>query len=122
MVAILRGEPDCDELESRILSAPERRMSAAGYLETSIVVDGQRNPILSRKLDEYLLIARIGIADFAARQAKIARMAYRDFGKGSGHPAQLNFGDCLAYALAVDQDEPLLFKGNDFNHTDVRRA
>ena len=55
-------------------------------------------------------------------QAKIAREAYRDFGKGSGHPAQLNFGDCFAYALARDRGEPLLFKGNDFSQTDVRSA
>jgi ribonuclease VapC len=55
-------------------------------------------------------------------QARIAREAYRDFGKGSGHPAQLNFGDCFAYALAKDKAEPLLFKGDDFARTDVRRA
>jgi ribonuclease VapC len=55
-------------------------------------------------------------------QARIAREAYRDYGRGSGHPAQLNFGDCFAYALAKDKAEPLLFKGRDFAHTDVRRA
>jgi ribonuclease VapC len=53
-------------------------------------------------------------------QARIAREAYRDFGKGSGHPAKLNFGDCFAYALAKFTDEPLLFKGADFTHTDVK--
>lgn len=55
-------------------------------------------------------------------QASIARDAYRDFGKGSGHPAQLNFGDCFAYALAAETGEPLLFKGNDFSQTDLRSA
>lgn len=55
-------------------------------------------------------------------QAGIAREAYRDFAKGSGHPARLNFGDCFAYALAKDKAEPLLFKGGGFAHTDVRRA
>jgi ribonuclease VapC len=55
-------------------------------------------------------------------QARIARQAYRDYGKRSGHPARLNFGDCFAYALAIDTDEALLFKGDDFGHTDVRRA
>jgi ribonuclease VapC len=55
-------------------------------------------------------------------QAHIARAAYRDFGKGSGHPARLNFGDCFAYALAKATDEPLLFKGDDFIHTDVEPA
>jgi ribonuclease VapC len=55
-------------------------------------------------------------------QARIGREAYRDFGKGSGHPAQLNFGDCFAYALAKVTGEPLLFKGSDFVHTDVTPA
>ena len=55
-------------------------------------------------------------------QARIARDAYRDFGKGSGHPAKLNFGDCFAYALAKFTGEPLLFKGDDFTQTDVRVA
>jgi ribonuclease VapC len=55
-------------------------------------------------------------------QARIAREAYRDFGKGSGHPAKLNFGDCFAYALAKKLNEPLLFKGDEFAHTDVRPA
>ncbi len=55
-------------------------------------------------------------------QARIARDAYREFGRGSGHPARLNFGDCFAYALAVERDEPLLYQGNDFGHTDVRNA
>jgi ribonuclease VapC len=55
-----------------------------------------------------------------AKQAHIARAAYRDFGKGSGHPARLNFGDCFAYALARATDEPLLFKGEGFGFTDIR--
>ena len=69
-------------------------------------------------------MAEVGIViePVTERQARIAREAYRDFGKGSGHPAQLNFGDCFAYALAKDKAEPLLFKGADFAHTDVRRA
>jgi ribonuclease VapC len=55
-------------------------------------------------------------------QARIAREAYRDFGKGSGHKAQLNFGDCFAYALARATNEPLLYKGTDFGQTDVKTA
>jgi ribonuclease VapC len=55
-------------------------------------------------------------------QARIAREAYRDFGKGSSHPAKLNFGDCFAYALAKFTGEPLLFKGDDLGHTDIRAA
>ena len=55
------------------------------------------------------------------RQAEIARYAYRDFGKGR-HKAGLNFGDCFSYALAKEMNEPLLFKGKDFGHTDVEPA
>jgi ribonuclease VapC len=55
-------------------------------------------------------------------QARIAREAYRDFGKGSSHPAKLNFGDCFAYALAKFTGEPLLFKGDDFAYTDIKPA
>jgi ribonuclease VapC len=54
--------------------------------------------------------------------ARIGRAAYRDFGRGSRHPARLNYGDCFSYALAKTTGEPLLFKGNDFNHTDLRPA
>jgi ribonuclease VapC len=64
-------------------------------------------------------VARILVAPVTEQQARIARAAYRDFGKGSGHPARLNFGDCFAYALAKDTGEPLLFKGRDFAHTDI---
>jgi ribonuclease VapC len=58
------------------------------------------------------------IEPVTAAQAKIARQAYRDYGKGSGHPANLNFGDCFSYALARDKREPILYKGDDFVHTD----
>jgi ribonuclease VapC len=64
-------------------------------------------------------IAQISIDAVTGAHAQIARDAYRDFGKGSGHPTQLNFGDCFAYALAKSRGEPLLFKGNDFNHTNI---
>jgi ribonuclease VapC len=119
LIAILRGEPDGEQLSDRIGDAYEPRLSAASYLETAIVLDAARNPSLSRKLDDYLKDAGITIEPLTEAQARIAREAYRDFGKGSGHPAQLNFGDCFAYALAKDKSEPLLFKGDDFSQTDV---
>jgi len=98
------------------------RLSAASYLEAAIVIDGTQNPVLSRNLDVLLEEAELTIEPVTANQARIARMAYREFGKGSGHPARLNFGDCFAYALAKDTGEPLLFVGNDFTHTDVHVA
>lgn len=62
------------------------------------------------------------IEPVTVEQSRIARQAYRDYGKGSGHKAQLNFGDCFSYALARDKREPILFKGDDFGHTDLRSA
>jgi len=97
-------------------------MSAASYLEAAIVVDGNRIPLVSRRLDDLIRDASIVIEPVTETQARIAREAYRDFGKGSGHPAQLNFGDCFAYALARDRGEPLLFKGDDFSNTDLKSA
>ena len=84
-----------------------------------MVIDGARDAIASRRLDEMVAKARIAIEPVTARHANIARAAYRDFGKGSGHPAALNFGDCFGYALAKATGEALLFKGDDFQHTDV---
>ena len=72
--------------------------------------------------ETFLSQFRIDTAPMTQDQARIGRDAYRRYGIGSGHPARLNFGDCFAYALAIERDEPLLFKGEDFIHTDVRRA
>jgi ribonuclease VapC len=122
IAAILLDEPDANQFAEAIEASEEPCASAATYFEAGIVLDGKRNPGLSRRLDEVFAEAGIVIEPVTAHQARIAREAYRDFGKGSGHPAQLNFGDCFAYALAKDKAEPLLFKGADFVHTDVRRA
>ena len=97
-------------------------MSAASYLETGIVIDGQRDRISSERLDEVISMLQLAIISVTEAQAKIARLAYRQYGKGSGHKAQLNFGDCFAYALAIDTDRPLLFKGDDFSKTNVKVA
>jgi ribonuclease VapC len=86
------------------------------------VVDGWRNPILSSEFDELIERFKIVIEPVTAAQAKIARQAYRDFGKGSGHPAGLNFGDSFTYALAREKREPVLWKGDDFGHTGLRAA
>lgn len=119
LVAILRAEPDAESYASAIENAPVRRLSAANYLEIAVVMDGTRDAVLSREFDRFMGVAAFVIEPVDEAQARIARDAYRDFGKGSGHPAQLNFGDCLAYALAKSRDEALLFKGRDFRHTDV---
>ncbi len=123
VIAVLKEESDAPRfLRVLTLSAEPKRMSAANYLEAAIVVDANRNPLLSRRLDELIVQTEIMAEPVTLEQANIARAAYRDFGRGSGHPARLNFGDCFAYALAKSMREPLLFKGDDFSHTDVAIA
>jgi ribonuclease VapC len=123
LVAIITEESDAEELAFRLEDVRGHvRLSAANYLEAGIVLDGRRDPVVSSKLDGLLSLMEIEIVPVTEAQARIARQAYRDFGKGSGHPAKLNFGDCFAYALATDTHQPLLFKGDDFTHTGVRRA
>ena len=122
IVAILRREPERQRFSEALKDASEKRISAATYFEASIVIDSARDPIASRTLDDLIDNFKIVVEPFTAEQAQIARQAYRDYGKGSGHRAQLNFGDCFSYALARVKREPLLFKGDDFVHTDVRPA
>jgi ribonuclease VapC len=122
LIAILRDEPDAVRYAEAIEAADLRRMSAGTYVEAGAVVDSARDPVVSRQLDALIGAAGIAIETVTAAHARIAREAYRDFGKGSGHPAGLNFGDCFSYALAKAMDEPLLFKGDDFVHTDVMSA
>jgi ribonuclease VapC len=119
LVAILRAEPDAGAYAGAIAEATLRRVSAATYVEIGAVIDGSRDPVASRRLDQLLDEMGARIEPVTADQARIARAAYRDYGRGSGHPARLNYGDCFAYALAQDLGEPLLFKGDDFRHTDV---
>lgn len=123
VVAVLKEELEAGRfLRDLTASAQPKRMSAANYLEAGIVVDANRNPLLSRRLDDLIVRTEIVVEPVTQEQAEIARAAYRDFGKGSGHAAGLNFGDCFAYALAKSMREPLLFKGDDFSHTDVAIA
>jgi ribonuclease VapC len=122
LIAIMRDEPESADFAATIAGTSIRRLSAANFVETAVVIDGSRDPILSRNFDELLREAEIRIEPVTESQARIAREAYRDFGRGSGHPAKLNFGDCFAYALAKEMGEPLLFKGEDFRHTDIPSA
>ncbi len=121
IVAIVWAESEAEEFIAAIVNSDKASMSAANYLEASIVVDRDRNPTVSARLDATLNQLEIDIAPITASQAKIARQAYRDFGKGSGNPANLNFGDCFAYALAMESGEKLLYKGDDFTHAWLER-
>jgi ribonuclease VapC len=122
LVAILRAEPDAARYATAIAADEDPRISAVNFVEAAVVVDGGRDPIASRRFDELIAAAQISIVPVTERHARLAREAYRDFGKGSGHPAKLNFGDCFAYALAKQAGQPLLFKGDDFGETDVAPA
>lgn len=122
LVAILRREAGFELFQSAIERSRVVRISAANFIELAIVIDAKRIPTVSREMDEYLQEAAIQIEPVTEAQARIARDAYRDYGRGSGHPAQLNFGDCFAYALARDLREPLLYKGADFSHTNIQSA
>lgn len=122
LVAILFDEPDAARYAQAIETAPRRALSAASYVEAAAVVDRTGDPVVSRRLDDLLTAGSIAVEPVTVEQARLARAAYRDFGKGSGHPAALSFGDCFSYALARERGEPLLFKGDDFAHTDVPAA
>lgn len=122
VVAILTSEEDAAIYAHAIADADVRRLSAASYLECGIVLDSQRDPVVSRSLDELLAEGKFVIEPVTEHQARLARQAYADFGKGSGHVAGLNFGDCLSYALALDTREALLWKGDDFGHTGIASA
>ncbi|MBA2695490.1 MAG: type II toxin-antitoxin system VapC family toxin [Actinobacteria bacterium] len=119
IVAILRSENDADRFIDALAGADEPRISAATLVETAVVVDAVRDPVLSRRLDELVEVARLRVEPLTEEQVRIARQAYRDFGWGSGHRARLNLGDCFSYALASRLGAPLLFKGDDFTHTDL---
>ena len=119
LVALILREPEAMAYVVAMAAAPVRRLSAASYVELAAVIDGRRDPVLSNAIDPSIRASRIEIVPFTGEQARIARIAYQQFGRGSGHPARLNMGDCFAYALARDLGEPLLFKGGDFALTDI---
>jgi ribonuclease VapC len=119
LMAIALRESTLPDIEAILRPIDDPLVSAATWLETSIVIDGRRDAQLMRRWDELAEQLQLLIVDVTDRQARIARDAYRDFGRGSGHPAGLNFGDCFAYALAHERRLPLLAVGNDFRHTDL---
>lgn len=120
LLAILLREPERAPFRLRIAQAPEPVMSPFNYLEAATRVDKLGEPF-SRALDNVMEELGIKLLPATPEQAKLAREAYRRFGKGN-HEARLNLGDCFAYALAKARSEPLLFKGDDFRLTDVEAA
>ena len=122
LIAIVTKEAEGPSFARLIDKTANVSMSAATYLETAIVLDRREDPSRTARLDDLIEELKIEIVPFTPTQARIARQAYRDYGRGSGHPANLNFGDCFSYALARDKREPILYKGDDFGHTELRPA
>lgn len=125
LVAILRREEDADRYVAAIAAADKRgerlAIGAATLFELMLVIDRLRDPGLSEATDRLIQLLRLEVVDVSPETAAEARLANRRFGKGF-HPARLNFGDCLVYALAKSTAEPLLFKGDDFAQTDIVSA
>lgn len=119
IAAILFDEPDAAALEGKIANDPMRLMSAATFLEATIVIEARLGDPGGREFELWLHRAEVEILPVDAEQADMARRAWRRFGRGR-HPAGLNYGDCFSYALAATHDEPLLFRGDDFTKTDVK--
>ena len=121
LLAVLFGERDAENYARAISEAEICRISAATFVEVSVVVESQTGDAGSRQWDSFFRTAGISIEPVTEEQAHAARQAWSDFGKGR-HPAGLNFADCFSYALAKVSGEPLLFKGQDFRKTGIPAA
>jgi ribonuclease VapC len=118
LLAILNNEPAAVAFEAAVETDPSRLMSVGTYLETATVVESRKGEAGGGELDLWLHRAEVELVPVDVEHADLARSAYRRYGKGR-HPAGLNYGDCFAYALANSSAEPLLFKGEDFSHTEL---
>jgi ribonuclease VapC len=122
LLAILLDEPEAEEFLGIIKNSAARRISAASFLETGMVLRRDSSGQRQQFFEDLIAALRLSIVPVTEQQARTALEAFAVYGKGHGHPAGLNFGDCLAYALANVFAEPLLFKGNDFSFTDIQAA
>jgi ribonuclease VapC len=122
LVAVWRDEAHAAQILDVLVTASTRAISAASLVEVYCVLDDRGDPAERHRLDRFLDELGVDVPPFTSRQADLARQAYRDYGRGSGHPAALNFGDCFSYALAAERAESLLFVGQDFIHTDIEPA
>ena len=121
LVAILLGEPDAETFAQALGNAPVRPLSAVTRVELSCVIEGRKGETGRADVELLLRDGGFEVVSVTPQQAEIAVGAFRRFGRGR-HRARLNIGDCFSYALAVASDQVLLFKGDDFGHTDIRPA
>ena len=119
LIALLLDEPKTADFVAALAADTNRLLSASSYLEIAIVMMGRWGPNAVETLDRLLDELSIDVMPFSREQAVLAIAAYREFGKGRGHAAGLNFGDCFWYGLAKCTGDPLLFKGDDFSRTDL---
>ncbi len=122
VVAILRQESGAEGLLRRLAAAGSWRISAASLLESAIVLESKSGERGREQLDLFLARAKFEIEPVTEEQVRVARKAWRRYGKGKGHVVQLNFGDCFSYALAKSLGEELLYKGVGFAHKDAAGA
>ena len=118
VVAVLQNEPERRKFNEAIEASESRSLSTASFVECSMILESRYGTDGVRDLDLFIAKAQVSLVLVDEEQANLARRAFQKFGKGR-HPAGLNFGDCFSYALSRALDLPLLFKGNDFNQTDV---
>ncbi len=116
---IALGEPGWEDSLRWLSRQPHLRLSAASLVESHAVLNTRSRRPLRYSLNDLLTLLEVEVVAFSAEQAELARDAYSRYGKGQGHPAQLNFGDVLVYALCASAGEVLAFVGDDFNHTDL---
>jgi len=121
LIAVMEDEPQGAAIR-RLLSDYGGRISAATLVEARMVAFGKGGPAAVRELDGLIRRARLDVAAVDAESADVATGAFFAYGRGSGHPARLNFGDTFSYALAYIENDPLLYVGDDFSHTDIRSA
>lgn len=121
ILAIIYGEPEELIFIQLINESEDCLLSAPGYVEASIVMGTKHGEQGVKNLNLLIEALSIIIVPFSAEQAQLGSEAFLKFGKGR-HPAKLNMGDCFSYALAKSINQPLLFKGNDFIHTDIDKV
>jgi ribonuclease VapC len=121
LIAILLAEPEAEDYAKRLIDTDDIYISAVSIVESSMVIEYKKGEQGANQYDELLKIIAPTIVAFDSEQAKLARAAWRQYGKGR-HPAKLNFGDCCSYAVAKYLNKPLLFKGDDFSKTDLVQA
>ena len=122
LIALILQEPGHQKI-GRVLRAENKlHMSTATWVELGVVADRRLSEVNQHRLDAMIDGLGIVLVPLSVAQARRARQAHRRYGPGSGSAARLNMGDCFSYALAIELDEPLLFVGDDFTHTDVQRV